>query len=463
MADFESLYAAINDGAPIGSDSPGPDLVSRDRAPDGFALEGAVLGAEEGLWDRGYVVVDPSGVIESVTATRPHDVHVIRTNGIVMPGLLDLHNHPNYNVFAPWEPPTTFNNRYTWRHSAIYDRLIVEPQDTIQRAVPPQTQLRYAEIRALVSGVTAIQGASFSDAGTAETLIRTVDQNVLGDKVGAALVDLPPSLTDPKAEALKKILADISAGKVQAFYVHLAEGQHDDPVTLTEFQHLVDLGALTSATVVIHGAGLTIEQLSSLRDHGGKLIWSPQSNLRLYGQTTRAAEAMELGLPVGIGADWMPSGSHSLLAELRVARRVLRMQDYDITARQLVDIVTGTAARIAGLDGRLGELRNGCPADIVVLEQLADDPYESVLLSDQQHVQLVLIGGAVAYGRREWAEATAGSNSQSTSQEVWAWGEPMTLNTGMQSGPNGPTPAPTLSQLRSELIAAYPALGPVFG
>jgi 5-methylthioadenosine/S-adenosylhomocysteine deaminase len=49
-------------------------------------------------------------------------------------------------------------NRYAWRGSEIYDALVRDPQNKLLAALPPKTQLRYAEIRALVAGVTAIQG-----------------------------------------------------------------------------------------------------------------------------------------------------------------------------------------------------------------------------------------------------------------------------------------------------------------
>ena len=87
---------------------------------------------------------------------------------------------------------------------------------------------------------------------------------------------------------------------------------------------------------MIHGTALSREQLGDLKDAGAKLVWSPQSNLRLYGETTSAADALELGLPVGLGADWLPSGSTSLLAELKVARRCLAEQGREPTAKQLV-------------------------------------------------------------------------------------------------------------------------------
>ena len=60
-----------------------------------------------------------------------------------------------------------------------------------------------------------------------------------------------------------------------------------------------------------------------MKDAGAKLVWSPQSNLRLYGETTLAAEALDVGVTMGLGADWLPSGSQSLLHEMKVARREL--------------------------------------------------------------------------------------------------------------------------------------------
>ena len=59
-----------------------------------------------------------------------------------------------------------------------------------------------------------------------------------------------------------------------------------------------------------------------MKDAGAKLVWSPQSNLRLYGETTRAADALELGLPSASAPTGCRPGSTSLLAELKVARRV---------------------------------------------------------------------------------------------------------------------------------------------
>ena len=135
-----------------------------------------------------------------------------------------------------------------------------------------------------------------------------------------------------------------------------------------------------------------------MKDAGAKLVWSPQSNLRLYGETTKAADALELGLPVGLGADWLPSGSTSLLAELKVARRSLQEQGSDPSAKRLVEMVTSDAATIAGLEDKLGSLEEGRPADLVVFERREEDPWENVVEADPSWVELVMIDGDLAYG-----------------------------------------------------------------
>lgn len=61
------------------------------------------------------------------------------------------------------------------------------------------------------------------------------------------------------------------------------------------------------ATVVIHGTVLSPENLGDMADAGAKLVWSPQSKLRLYAQTTQAGAALDAGVAVGLWADWLPS------------------------------------------------------------------------------------------------------------------------------------------------------------
>jgi cytosine/adenosine deaminase-related metal-dependent hydrolase len=386
---------------------------------------------------------------------------------VILPGLIDLHGHPEFNVFAAWEPPRLFANRYIWRDSDIYHQLVRDPQDVLLTKVPPHTQLRYAEIRALVGGVTAIQGAGgASRSPDTEPLVRNVDQWIFGRHGARAMIDLPSSTGGRDYPRLQKILTDIGAGTVDAFYLHLCEGTKTDKRSQTEFARFVDYGAATPATVVIHAGALGVDQIHQLADAGCKLVWSPQSNLRLYAETTLAAEAIRAGMPVALGADWLPSGSTSLLAEMKVARRELARQGFDIPAGDLVQMVTAGAAAIAGLADRLGSLQPGRPADILVLERHHSDAYENVCKADPSWVDLVLIGGDVTYGRDDhftWiagATGPAGVAGNPTTEPLTAWGKRMRLDSGYHAAADDP--APPLSALRRTLTTAYPPVGPIF-
>src|SRR3954452_13501952 len=433
------------------------DLV-RAAPAEAVALKGTVVTPDQVL-RTGYVVVGEGDTIKAVQKTKPSGARVHETDGVICPGLIDLHGHPEFNVFAAWEPPLQFPNRYAWRQSDLYHKLVRDPQNILKTALNDQTQLRYAEIRALVGGVTAIQGTSENINRTeSEELVRNVDKLIFGRHRARAVIDLPSGSF--RREPWDKIWSEADDGEVDAVYIHLAEGRSDNERSAKEFQQLSDLGGLRKEAVVIHGTALTRENFDAMADKGAKLVWSPQSNLRLYSETTKAGEALDAGLLVGLGADWLPSGSTSLLSEMKVARRCLIEQGHPVDAQKLVDMVTRDAAAIAGLSDKLGRLEAGRPADLVVFERRHTDPYENIALADPSWVEMVMIGGDIPYGRADWVRALTAADQHQRLESLIAWGQPMLLDTSFAAIPQGIPP--TLEALRAELIGQYPQVGPIF-
>ncbi|MDN5794416.1 MAG: amidohydrolase family protein [Intrasporangium sp.] len=433
-----------------------PPPATRDRAlpPRPFVLHGAVI-TPEGAWSSGYVTV-ASGLIDRVSRRKPSSGEVLETDGVILPGLLDLHGHPEFNVFAAWEPPKRYTNRYAWRRSKEYQALVRDPQNRLLKQLPTHTQTRYAEVRALVGGVTGIQGASEASTSTSEPLVRNLDKWVFGAHRARSLIDLPSGSFG--LPGFNRILERITAGDVTAFYLHLSEGARGDRVSTKEFRHFLDLGGATPATNLIHATSLTDDDLHTVAEAGCRLVWSPQSNLRLYGETTLVGDALAAGMPVALGADWLPSGSTSLLAEMKVARRQLALQGREVAAAELVAMVTSVAAQVAGLDEHLGSVAVGRPADLLVLERHHKDPYENVCLADPSWVELVTIGGDITYGRPDWFDRLSAAAVGHTIEDLVAWGKPMRLDTGFQGGSD----VPALSEVRAALVQAYPPVGPIF-
>ncbi|WP_036223872.1 amidohydrolase family protein [Marmoricola sp. URHB0036] len=455
---FTTAYLA---GMPDTLEGTGPVRPRPRTLPrEAIALGGQVI-TPDGV-RKGWVRIE-GGTVAAITTRKPTTALAIQTDGVIMPGMLDLHGHPEFNVFAPWEPPKSYVNRYSWRASKPYQDLVRTPQNDLLTQLPKGVQLRYAEIRALVGGVTAIQGASIvTQKGSHESMVRNVDGMIFGEHRARAAIDLPTSLTGRGGPEFQNVLDAITAGEVDAHYLHLAEGMRDNERSQKEFDLLADtLKGLTKATVIIHGTALSRDQLGQAADAGARLVWSPQSNLRLYGETTRAGDALDVGLPMALGADWLPSGSMSLLGEMKVARQQLVEQDHPITAEDLVTMVTSGAAEVAALGGKLGSLEVGRVADLVVMARQDDDAYESVCESTPADVELVMIGGDVAYGRADWVTQLAADAADPDLEPVLAWGRSMLLDTSFEVVPGG-DPTPRLSSIRSSLTKIYPPVGPIW-
>jgi len=420
-----------------------------------WALKGCVLTPDIAI-EKGFVEILADRIVRVGTATPAAGTPIVDTEGVILPGLIDLHGHPEFNIFAAWEPPKLYANRGRWRDSKEYAALVRGPMNKLKAVAGMGPVLtRYAEARALVGGVTAIQGGSARYAAKEESLVRNVDLRIFGAHKARAIIDLDDRQRD-RYPLLRKQIDD---GKVAALYVHLAEGVDD--TSQRELARLEGYNLLTAATVIIHGTALTPDQLRDVRDAGAKLVWSPQSNLRLYGQTTNVAAAIDLGIPLGLGADWLPSGSPSLLAELKIARRTLVRQGVPDDPRRLVQMVTSTAATIAGLPDHLGRIAVDRPADLLVLERHHDDPWENVLAADPAWVELVTIGGDLAYGREAWIRTVADPGAIGALEPVLAWGKPMVVDTSY-SVLKTASSAPRLADLRKRLIESHPGVGPIF-
>ena len=69
----------------------------------------------------------------------------------------------------------------------------------------------------------------------------------------------------------------------------------------------------------MHCTALNSKALKVMGINKAKLIWSPLSNLLLYGKTTDIISAKKNNVLICLGSDWSPTGSKNLLWELKVA------------------------------------------------------------------------------------------------------------------------------------------------
>lgn len=452
----------------------------------GILIEGATvvtMDDEHAVIPHGRVLVRNGSIVAVWQGPTPPEgvevgeASVVRAGpqDLLFPGLINLHSHPRENILHAWPPPSShaihsqskagidpYANRYQWGGAGSptappeLARLVTNAAAVLAEDLGLGLRgeiVKYAEVAALLGGETAIQGAAPNPESDG-VLIRNVDNDVFDQRIAEPRVRPIASFGGP---ALASLLAGMHSGEVDGWLVHLAEGVRDgdrrpgDPISSrAEFETLKAKGLLTDMTVLIHGTALERSDFGEMRaaptirsdgigdGRGAKLVWSPLSNLLLYGKTTNVYEALGEGVLTSLGTDWTPSGSRTLLQELKIADVALRDErllggDRELVPafslagkeelerqqaeaaldRALVDMVTRNPALTLRWYNRVGSIEAGKIADLFLLRRPPQSPahgrpptvYRDLIEATEREVELVLVGGDPLAGAIELMSA----------------------------------------------------------
>jgi hypothetical protein len=351
--------------------------------------------------DSGTVYIEKGSIVEVLPEDAPvpagfESTSKVKTGGTIYPGLIELHNHLAYNILQLWDVPKQYGDRGEWQGSTPYRQLVSGPMGVIGRTpgLMPAV-VRYVECKCLFGGTTTSQGIRLYSSQGSQVYYRGLIRNV----EAAGDPDLPNAnalIPDPDAQDHDKFLARLK--RATCYLVHLSEGADDD--ARKHFLGLNEDGewAIAQSMAGIHCAGLHPEDFEVLASFQASMVWSPLSNLLLYGATADVKAAKAAGVRVGLGADWSPSGSKNLLGELKVARVVSQENGGVFSDRELVAMATCEAARILRWDKFLGSIEAGKRADVIVISDTAADPYAGLIAAPETDIGLVMINGVARFG-----------------------------------------------------------------
>lgn len=364
-------------------------------AADRFVLRGRVV-TPTGVLSPGEVLIT-GGTLTCVAARCDAragyaGATVIETAGIIYPGLVNTHDHPQYDFLPPWTPPMLYGNSDQWQAATAY-RAVTEPLRT-NEAMHTCAMLKWGELRAIVSGTTAVQG-SLNRVCATRTLARNVEYGTDFGGVDTHRTNTLGIASVAAADATS-LRAAIAAGSVTAYILHLSEGVNE--AAWREWGMLIARDLLVPPLVVIHGTALGREEFDAMASVRARLIWSPRSNMVLYGRTTDVGAALDAGLLVALAPDWTPTGSPNLLVEMRYAREFSRAaMGGRLTSRDIFEMATSRAA-LAVDRPQIGALVEGRYADVTVIPDRGCDAYDSILDAPVADVRLVMINGRPMYG-----------------------------------------------------------------
>jgi cytosine/adenosine deaminase-related metal-dependent hydrolase len=311
----------------------------------------------------------------------PGDTVVDLQGDRVLPGLINAHDHLQLNSLTRPAFGKSYRHVREWI-SDVDARRRSDPEFAAGVAVARDERLLIGGVKNLLSGVTTVahHDPFYPYLSSAHFPTGTVRNYGWSHSL----------YVDGEAKVSGSFRATPSGWP---WIIHAAEGLDDEAAG--EFERLEALGCLRPNTLLVHGIALEREQRARLERAAAGLIWCPSSNLHLFGKTAEVTELAARGR-VALGTDSRLSGARDLFDELRVAGQIGGLED-----RTLESLVTYDSARLLRLNDR-GELRAGARADILVLPARA-----RLGAVNRADVRLVLVGGIVRYGDKDYAQRVA--------------------------------------------------------
>jgi cytosine/adenosine deaminase-related metal-dependent hydrolase len=346
-----------------------------------FCIDGATLltangAAQRALYMRGEVFA-VSGAVDGSVQLADH---------VILPSLINAHDHLHLNNVPPLPQTQFFANSYEWIDAMPAHRASATVQAAL--AVPIAERYRIGVRKNVLCGVTLTM---HHDPWHASLDAPELARHVLPHygwchSLGLGGADMYGPQPQPSYRATPACTG---------WFIHLAEGTDD--VAHQELRQLAALGCLRSNTVLVHGVGLTASDVELIIAQRASVVWCPSSNLRMLGQTIPRQHLRRLfnaGL-LGIGTDSCLTGAPDLLAELRIAA-----QHSDFSPLDLFELATTRNSAV--LRAQAGGLAVGQRADFVVLRGCVER--EAILAMPRAAIRAVVCAGQPVWADEDFAD-----------------------------------------------------------
>ncbi|HEX4037351.1 MAG TPA: amidohydrolase family protein [Acidobacteriaceae bacterium] len=307
---------------------------------------------------------------QSVRTLSPHGDTIDLTGFLLLPGLVNAHDHLEFSLFPRLAAPP-YANYIEWGED-IHARFA--EQIALHRAVPKNLRALWGAIRNLLSGVTTV-----------------AHHNPLRPEMTAA--DFPVRVMHPYGWAHSVALGgDLHAARASTpagapFILHAGEGT--DARARQELWDLDQRGLLDASAVLVHGLALDARATALLIERHSSLIVCPSSNRFLFDALPDLS--LLSSIPnLTLGNDSPLTAEGDLLDELRFALRFS-----GVLPQQAWSMVTSGPAQILRLRRGEGTLQPGGVADLIAVRDTGGDPADALARLIPQDVELVMIGGRV--------------------------------------------------------------------
>lgn len=288
---------------------------------------------------------------------------------LVMPALINAHDHLELNNFPRWKHRDCYANAREWAMDANA-RLDTDSEIVAARRVPLADRLFIGGLKNLLCGATTVAHHNPHHA----PLRKNFPVRVVKRYGWSHSLYLSPDFANTYQRTPRNA----------PYMIHLAEGT--DTNAQNEFEQIENADVVNDNTVLVHGVGLTEAQRARAIEKRAALVWCPSSNFFLLNETARVREFSDAHL-LAIGSDSRLTGERDLLDELRVARSTMQ-----ISQDALFRAVTTDAAKILRLR-EVGAIARGMRADLVILPNTFRSAADALGNISRADLRAVVVGG----------------------------------------------------------------------
>jgi imidazolonepropionase-like amidohydrolase len=395
-----AAHALVCPGPPPTAPAAGVCNVIAGGAPR--LLQGHVL-AESTDLVNGQVLVRGDGSIACVACDCSGDPDFVGATriecpeGVISPGLIDSTVALSFQFNPPFpETGDRYEHRHDWRLGNGGRPSVSGPGGA------SLAQRRFSELRFVLAGVTSINGNTTSPtAGFTRNLDVSADATILGT---TPIDNTRFPLGDAGGLQLTSGCSYASLPTIDPLQVdHFTFADGIGASARNEWRCVS--GAADGSVDVIAPLptsgllGLDAFDVDLLYRRGTTPVWTPRSNVRLYGHPGPIATMHRLDVPIALGTFWSISGSMTVLRELQCVDQ-LNQERFGavLPDRTLFEMATRNGARALGADDAFGVLAPGRIGDIVVFDARDSSGYRAVIEAEPSEVVLVLRGGVALYG-----------------------------------------------------------------
>lgn len=375
-------------------------------------IQGTIL-SPSGILTNGDLLIESDGRISCSACDCSAEASYATASTLVCPDIVVSAGLINSLERFSWsdssqiaQSSVRYDHRHQWRRGLDgLPEINVDPPTSVARLV--------GELRSLTNGVT-----SMISSGTEPNLVRNLDRSTGLDGVIAEPVDLSSfPLGDSDGTRLSSGCGYPSFDTPtpgESFHMDIAEGV--DGFAVNELACLSDDGTLGGVNLfpdasLHHAIPLVTEDVNKIVTNNSSVVWTPRSDISLYGATTPVTHLKTKGVNVALGTNWTPTGSLDLLSELACAREF--NSDYlntSLNNKDLYDMVTINGAKSANMQTEIGQLEVGTLADVSLFRG-ANNNYGKIVNAEASDVVLVLKAGLPMYGDTDLMDAMGAGSS----------------------------------------------------